>query len=84
MLLFFYFFFKINFFKNFLGNAIKVSNSLDPDQDQHSVGPDLCPNCLQRLSAGYKGHLYLERGLNTRIISPVFKALQVFKCNEKT
>ena len=23
-----------------------VSNSLDPDQDRHSVGPDLGPNCL--------------------------------------
>ena len=26
-----------------------MSNSLDPDQDRHSVGPDLVPNCLQRL-----------------------------------
>ena len=24
-----------------------MSNSLDPDQDRHSVGPDLGPNCLQ-------------------------------------
>ena len=31
---------------------MKVSNSLDPDQGQRSVGPDLGPNCLQRLSAG--------------------------------
>ena len=28
-----------------------MSNGLDPDQDQHSVGPDLGPNCLQKLSA---------------------------------
>ena len=28
-----------------------VSNSLDPDQAQHFVGPDLGLNCLQRLSA---------------------------------
>ena len=28
-----------------------MSNSLDPDQDRHYVGPDLGPNCLQRLSA---------------------------------
>ena len=28
-----------------------VSNSLDPDEAQHFVGPDLGPNCLQRLSA---------------------------------
>ena len=28
-----------------------MSNSLDPDQAQQFVGPDLGPNCLQRLSA---------------------------------
>ena len=28
-----------------------MSNSLDPDQARRFVGPDLCPNCLQRLSA---------------------------------
>ena len=31
-----------------------MSNGLDPDQDQHSVGPDLGPNCLQRLPADDK------------------------------
>ena len=31
--------------------AFSVSNGLDPDQDQHSVGPDLDPTCLQMLSA---------------------------------
>ena len=28
-----------------------MSNNLDPDQDRRPVGPDLGPNCLQRLSA---------------------------------
>ena len=28
-----------------------MSNGLDPDQDPHSVSPDLGPNCLQWLSA---------------------------------
>ena len=28
-----------------------MSNSLDPDQARHFVGPYLGPNCLQRLSA---------------------------------
>ena len=28
-----------------------MSTSLDPDQDRQGVGPDLSPNCLQRLSA---------------------------------
>ena len=40
----------LNFF-----NTIRVSKSLDPDQAQHFVGPDLGPNCLQRLSADIAG-----------------------------
>ena len=31
-----------------------MSNSLDLDQDRHSVSSDLGPNCLQSLSADYK------------------------------
>ena len=31
-------------------NTIRESNSLDPDQARHFTGPDLGPNCLQRLS----------------------------------
>ena len=34
----------------------KKSNSLDPDQDQHYVSPDLGSNTLQRLSADNKSH----------------------------
>ena len=30
---------------------LKGTNSLDPDQDQRSFGPDLGSNCLQRLIA---------------------------------
>ena len=33
---------------------------LYPDQDQRSVGPDLGPNCLQRLSADDKSLLAIE------------------------
>ena len=36
---------------------ISVSKCLHPDQDRHSVGPDLGPNCLQRLSADDKSLL---------------------------
>ena len=32
-----------------------MSSCLDPDQDQHSVGPDLGPNCLQGLPADKSG-----------------------------
>ena len=42
-------FFKINFFE-----ISSESNSLDPDQARRFVGPDLGPNCLQRLSADDK------------------------------
>ena len=35
-------------------STIWVSNSLDPDQARHFFGPDLGPNCLQRLSADIK------------------------------
>ena len=48
------------YWENFLGflssadlfqNTIRMSNRLDPDQAQRLVGPDLYPNCLQKLSA---------------------------------
>ena len=48
------FFFNINFSKNSVRNTIIVSNGLEPDQDRQNVGPDLGPNCLQRLSADDK------------------------------
>ena len=50
----FFFFFKLTYPKKSFRNAIRVSKSLDPDQAQHLVGPDLDPNCLQRSSAGDK------------------------------
>ena len=31
-----------------------MSKSLDPDQIKHSAGPDLDPNCLQRISSDDK------------------------------
>ena len=50
----FFFFFKLTFSKKTFRNTISVSDSLDPDQARHFVGPDLGPNCLQRLSADDK------------------------------
>ena len=43
--------FKIYFFKNCFRNTIRVSISLHRDHDRRFVGPDICPNCLQRLLA---------------------------------
>ena len=45
---------KLIFSKKYMKNTISMSNSVDPDQDRHSVGPDLDPNCLQRLSTDDK------------------------------
>ena len=43
-------FFKIS--KYAFSNTIReLKKSLDPDQAQPVVGPDLCSNCLQNLSA---------------------------------
>ena len=38
------FFFKIHIFSKIFRNTIRVSNSLDPSQARHFVGPDLGPN----------------------------------------
>ena len=45
------YFSKSSVLKNSFRNAIRVSNSLDPDQARHYVAPDLGPHCSQRLSA---------------------------------
>ena len=47
-------FLKLTFAKKSFRNTIRVSNSLDPNQARRFVGPDLKPNCLQRLSADDK------------------------------
>ena len=45
-----FFLFKVFFYRNTLRGSI----GLDTDQDRRSVGLDLSPNCLQRLSAASK------------------------------
>ena len=52
-----------------------MSNSFDPDQDRHSVGPDLSPNCLQRLSADVKIAASKER-VNAQARIGSFRTLQ--------
>ena len=54
-------FFKINFLKNSFRFTIRVANSLNPDQTRHFFGPDLGPNCLQRLSADDTSRKELKR-----------------------
>ena len=46
------FFFQNHLFlQNLVSRITSVSNNLYPDQDRLLVGPDLGPNCLQRLSS---------------------------------
>ena len=44
---FLFFFFKLFFF-NYFRNSIILSNSLNPDEAQHFVGPNQGTNCLQQ------------------------------------
>ena len=48
-------------------NIIRASKSLDSDQAQHFVGPDLGPNYMQRLSADVAG-----KELNTKQLVDTF------------
>ena len=43
-------------------NTLRMSNSLDRDQAQHFVGPDLGPNCLQMLSADWTSKQRIIKG----------------------
>ena len=49
-----FFFSKLTFLKNSFMICIRVANRLDADQARHFVGPDLAPDCLQRLSVDNK------------------------------
>ena len=47
-------------------SIISVSNSFDPDQDRHSVGPDLGPNCL---------HCYQQMSITCKELTRVLATL---------
>ena len=55
---------KLTLSKNSLRNTIRVSNSLDPDQTQHFVEPDLGANCLQ----GYQQTTLVGKELWNQIV----------------
>ena len=48
--------------------TIRVSNSLNPDQARHFVGPDLDPNCLQMLSADDTSRQRVKPGTNREVL----------------
>ena len=49
-------FFQNLLFHRILSGTTRVSDGLGPDQDRCSVGPDLGPNGLQRLSEDDRSH----------------------------
>ena len=51
-----------------------MSNSLDPDLARHFVGPDLDPNCLQRLSETTLAGKELRNKITENLIS-IFEIL---------
>ena len=59
-------------------NTIRVSNSLDTDQDRHFVGLDLSTNCLQRLSADEETSKERVDIILTRRVSFVSNRILVF------
>ena len=73
--------FQTELFRKILsGNAIRVSNRLNPDQARLMVGPDLDPNCLQRLSADDTSrleakHFFYFLFVSTRLFSYTLFAL---------
>ena len=55
---------------------MSMSNSLDPEQDQHFVSPDLDPNCLERLSADDKVPLARKK------LKAYCHRLEILNCNK--
>ena len=71
---------EINLSKNSFRNTIRVSNVLDPDQEQHFDGPDLGLNCLQRLSEYDKSPI-ARKELSSLIFEKY--CLLIFECSGK-
>ena len=68
---------------DFFLNNLSFSNCLDPDQDQHSLGPDLGPNTLQRLSADDKKSPLARKELRSNSFEyPMFLAKCQSECSK--
>ena len=60
-------------FQKILSGIPLESNSLDPDWAQQNVGPDLSPNCLQKLSADDTSRQSVNNHIN--ITCTIFKGM---------
>ena len=82
---------KIKFFKNKpTRHTIRVSNSLDQDQDRHSVGLHLDSNCLQKAIGRQQNYplackeLYLVNTLVFNILSRIGIYMHMYTINTRT
>ena len=66
------------FRKNSFRKTFRVSNSFDPDQAQHFVGPNLGPNCLRRLSADNTGRPSFNVAIKSNVLIIIVKAQVVY------
>ena len=53
---------------------------LDPDLAQYFVGPDLGPNCLQRLSADVTSRQIVNEDNSSKGPLPVVMGITVYRC----
>ena len=60
--------FKVNFFDKFFQEYHQSVIHLDPDQARHFVGPDLGPNCLQKLV----GKVFIAYRISVKLLSTLF------------
>ena len=62
-----------------------MSNSLDPDQAIQNVGPDLGPNCLQRVAADdtSRQRVYSQKLIRHSILALCIIIIVVVICYEK-
>ena len=57
------------FFQKHLSETLSEYQTVcDPDQDRHSVGPNLGHNCLQSLSTDFKSHQLKVQSLSAPVI----------------
>ena len=71
---------KSTFSKNYF-SYIRVSNSLDPGQARQFVGPDLRPNCLQRLN--YRRRYWQVIGTGKEFTNSCDECLNPYQGREK-
>ena len=59
-----------------------MPNSLNPEQTQHFVRPNLVPNCLQRLSVEDMSHHKREFKKSLQAVIYIYHGSEIMTCNK--